>query len=221
MRSPLQSLGLALAAAALAAMLLSGCTGEPERPRRQQQLKLLPDQAPPPPPPPKQDEKPPPKPEDKPQAEVPKPADAPPQPQALKSDEAAGTGPGSGVTAGAVTQDYSNQKLGEGNVIGGGGTDNGAQRLAATAFGNATSRALNEFLLRDKGVKLRDYQVRVELYLSASGSLQRAELVDSTGDAQIDEALRTALSRFPGTGIAPPARLPQPLRVLVSNRLMG
>lgn len=210
------------ATALLAAALgLVACSEQAPPPRKQQKIALLPSTPPPPPPPPKPEDKPPPKPEDKPQPQdAPKPVETP-QPAALKSDEAAGNGPGNGLTAGAVTQDYSDQKIGQGNSIGGAPADGGANRLAATAFGNATSRALNEFLVRDKDIKLREYQVRVQLWLTPSGTLQRAELVDSTGDAQTDAALRTALSRFPGTGTAPPAQLPQPMRVLVSNRMMG
>jgi protein TonB len=210
------------------ALLLAGCSDQPERPRKQQTVKLLPDTPPPPPPPPKPEEKPPPKAEDKPQPQAaPKPVDTP-QPQVLKSDEAAGQGPGSGIEAGRVTQDYVDQKQGTGateRTVGTVGSaapvESGASRMAANAYGNAASRALNDFLARDKAVKLRDYQVRVQLWLTATGSLQRAELVDSTGDPQTDEALRSALNRFPGTGNPPPARMPQPMRVLVSNRLIG
>jgi protein TonB len=211
-----------LAVAMLLALTLIGCDSKPDKPRKQQTVKLLPDTPPPPPPPPKPEDKPqPPKPEDKPQPQdAPKPAEAP-QPQALKTDEAPGSGPGGGLSSGAVTQDYTDQKVGQGTTIGGGGGDSGSNRLAMTAYGNAATRALNEYLVRDKAVKLRDYKVRVDLWLTASGSLQRAELLDSTGDPDTDKALRGALDRFPGTSNAPPPRLPQPLRVQVSNRLMG
>ncbi len=206
------------------AWMATGCSERPDKPRKPQMIKLLPDTPPPPPPPPKPQDKPPPKPEAKPQPQdAPKPVQAP-LPQALKTDEAAGAGPGSGLAAGPVTQDYSNQKIGQATVIGGSGTsigDAGASRLAANTFGNAASRELNEYLTRDKDVKLRDYKVRVWLWLTPSGSLQRAELVDSTGDPQTDEALRTSLNRFPGTRNPPPPKLPQPMRVLVSNRLLG
>jgi protein TonB len=210
------------------ALLLAGCSDQPERPRKQQTVKLLPDTPPPPPPPPKPEEKPPPKAEDKPQPQAaPKPVDTP-QPQVLKSDEDPSQGQGDGRTAGPVKEDYVDQKQGTGvkgetvgTVRSAAPVESGASRMAANAYGNAASRALNDFLARDKAVKLRDYQVRVQLWLTATGSLQRAELVDSTGDPQTDEALRSALNRFPGTGNPPPARMPQPMRVLVSNRLIG
>lgn len=210
------------AAVATAAALLSACSDQAEPKRKQQVVKLqLPDAPPPPPPPPKEVEKLQPKPDDKPPPpDAPKPVEAP-QPQALKSDEAAGDGPGNGLTSGAVSTDYSDQKIGQGTSIGGATPDTTVNKFAANAFANATTRALNEFLVRDKEVKRLDYKVRIEVWLTPAGGLQRAELVGSTGDEQTDQALRTALNRFPGTGSPPPASMPQPLRVMVSNRLMG
>lgn len=203
------------------ALLLAACSGGEPPPRKQQRIVLLPAAPPPPPPPPKPEERPPPRPLDKPLAQdLPKPAEAP-QPQALKTDEAAGNGPGNGLAAGAVTQDYNGQPTGAGTALGGSGATDGAARLAATVYGNATTRALNEFLVRDKSIKLSDYKVRVALWLGSQGRLRRVELLDSTGDPQTDASLREALNRFPGTQTPPPPGLPQPMRVLVSNRLMG
>lgn len=215
------ALALLLAAGAL---LLTGCDKAPEKPRKTAHVKLLPDTPPPPPPPPKpEDRPPPPKADAKPTPQdVPKPVDAPPQAAALKSDEAAGNGPGNGLTAGAVEKDYAGEKIGTAPTVGGnGGGESAANRLAYTAYANATTKALNEFLARDKAIKQRDYRVHVALWLSASGGLQRVELTDSSGDADTDEALRAALARFPGSTNTPPPRLPQPLRLRVSNRMMG
>ncbi len=200
---------------------LAACSDEPQRPRKQQMVKLLPDTPPPPPPPPKAENRPPPKPDDKPQPqEAPKPVDAPAA-AALKSDEAAGDGPGSGLTAGAVTRDYVDQKLGQGTSIGGAPAENPAARLAAQTYANTATRALHEFLARDRDVKQRDYQVRVDLWLTPTGALQRAELVGSSGDADTDRALRAALDRFPGAASPLPARMALPMRLLVTNRMMG
>lgn len=222
-RTPMRHKTLTSLAALALLAALSGCDQAPERPRKTASVKLLPDTPPPPPPPPRPEDKPlPPKPDDKPAPQdVPKPADTP-EPAALKSDEVAGNGPGNGLTAGAVTQDYAGEKLGTGATVGGtGGAEPVTNRLAYNAYANATTKALNEFLVRDKAIKLRDYQVQVSVWLSASGSVQRVELADSTGDTETDEALRAALTRFPGNANPPPPRMPQPVRVRVSNRLMG
>ncbi len=209
------------------AVLATGCGKEAPQPKRTQTVKLLPDTPPPPPPAPKPEDKPPPpKPTDKPPpaSAQPKP-EQPPQQQALRSDEAAGTGPGNGLVAGNVSQDYTDQKVGAASAptIGGGAPapDSGVNRMVLMAYANATTRSLNEFLARERELKRQDYQIRVDLWLTPAGATQRAELVGSTGDATVDRVLREALQRFPGAASALPERLPQPIRLMVSNRMMG
>ena len=206
-------------AACVLALLVAACSDGPSKPKQAQTVKLLPDT--PPPPPPKQEEKrPEPKREDKPQPQAPQPKpQETPQAQALKTDEAPGQGAGSGLTSGAVTQDYTGGPTGAGTQVG--SNEVGGNRLAANAYANAATRAINDFLNRDKDLKQVDYRLQVHVWLQADGRLERAELVGSTGNTDVDAALRRALERFPGTRSPLPERLPQPLRLQVSNRLMG
>lgn len=201
------------------ALLAGGCNDAPNKARKQQTVKLLPDTPPPPPPPPKPEDKPPPpKPEDKPQPQdVPKPAETP-QAQALKTDEAAGDGPGSGLSSGAVSKDYQGGPTGGAQI---GGTQISGNRLAATTYASAATRALNDFLQREKELRRAEYRLQVHLWLQPDGRVQRVELVGSTGDPALDDHLRDALRRFPGTGQPPPDRMPQPMRLQASNRWMG
>jgi protein TonB len=210
---------LLLAAVLLSAMLLSGCDKPRPPAKAAQNVKLLPD-TPPPPPPPKQEEKRvEPRKEDRPQPQMAQPRPAPaPEPQALKSDEAPGAGAGNGLAAGAVTQDYQGGPTGSGN---GGSGNSAAERLAANSYAQAATRALNDYLLREKNLRLADYRLQINVWLQADGRMQRAELVGSSGDAQLDAALREALQRFPGLAMPLPERMPQPMRLRVSNRMMG
>jgi periplasmic protein TonB len=203
------------------ALLLAACKDAPSRPKQAQSVKLLPDTPPPPPPPKPEEKRPEPKREDKPQQQTPQPKPQPtPQQQALKSDEAPGQGAGSGLTSGAVTQDYSaGATSGTGAQVG--STEVGSNRLAANVYANAATRAINDYLNRDKELKQLDYRLQVYVWLQADGRLERAELVGSTGNTEVDAALRRALERFPGTRSPLPDRLPQPLRLQVSNRMMG
>lgn len=209
----------AWAAAVLAGCLvLAGCSDDRPAGRKQQVVKLLPDTPPPPPPPPKpQDKPPPPKPDDKPAPPAPKTPE-PQQAQMLKSDEAPGSGPGGGLVAGEVKQEYSGQPVGTG---GGGGPALGANRLAAASYASTANRELSDFLQGDKTLRRHGYRLQVHLWLDERGRISRAELMGSSGDASVDAALREALQRFPGTRSEPPAGLPQPLRVQLSNRMIG
>lgn len=211
-------LGAVLPAVVLALTGLTACGDEPQAPKRMQTVKLLPDTPPPPPPPPKPEDRPPPKPEKQEQAPQPKP-DAPVPQQALREEGPAGAGPGSGLQAGNVSQDYTDQK--PTTQAAAPGIDAGAQRIAAAAFATAATRALNAHLASERPLKRLEYQVRVDVWFSRSGTLERAELVGSTGDTQTDRALREALQRFPGASSAVPENLPQPIRLQVTNRMMG
>lgn len=204
-----------LSAAFLLAAGLSGCDDAPSKPKKATVVKILPD-TPPPPPPKPEEKKPEPEKIDKPQQQLnqPKQVEAP-QPQALKSDEAAGDGPGNGMQSGAVNSDYA------GGQIGQGAGEALASRFAFNSYANSLTRALNDFLARDKDLKRRGYNVKVHVWLQSDGRLERADLVGSTGDEQADAALRAALARFPGSATPIPDKLPQPMRLLVTNRILG
>lgn len=206
---------LALAGLGWAIFLQMGQSGT--GPKRQTvKIAVLPDTPPPPPPPPKEEKKPEPKPEDKPQPrEQPKPVEAPPQPQQLKMEGAAGDGP-SPFGAGTVTTDYTKGAIG----TGGGGTL--ADRMSAINYGNAAKRELNAFLNREEGLRrLGDYQVPIALWLRADGSLERFELQRSSGRDDVDQLLRKTLSRFQGFRAPPPANMAWPMRLQLTNRLTG
>lgn len=203
------------AALALSTMLLAACD-QPKEPRRQTvKIAVLPDTPPPPPPPPKEEKKPEPEKQDiKPQPQEQKIQDTPPEPQQLKMDGPAGDGP-SAFAAGQVTSDYKGGEIGTGS---GGGA---VQRLTYMSYANAATRSINDFLNRDPTLRRADYQIPINVWVSDDGRLARAELAGSTGHPETDEALRTALKRFPGLRNPPPDRLPQPIRLQLTNRMMG
>lgn len=206
--------------AALAAGLLLGgwlvlrmMDGRGEGPRRQTvKIAVLPD-TPPPPPPPKEEKKPEPdKPELKPQPqEQPKPQEAPPEPQQLKMDGPAGDGP-SAFAAGSVTSEYKGGEVGTG--VGGG------NRMQFAFFASQLQRHIQNHLAREQSIKLGDYRVPVQVWLSASGAIERIELMASSGSAETDEALRKAFSQMPPVRDMP-AQLPQPIRLRITNRMTG
>lgn len=200
-----------------AALVLVACEQQAPRAKNAQVVKLLPDTPPPPPPPKPEERRPEPQKEDKAQP-TPEPQPAP-QPDAptLKSDEAPGQGPGSGIAAGAVTQDYAGGALGAGS----GAPAAGPNRLVAQSYAQATTRALNDFLSGEKALRQADYRLTVNVWLKPDGRLQRAQLAGSTGSTNLDATLQEALLRFPGAPSPMPDGMPQPIRLRISNHMIG
>lgn len=186
-------------------------------PKRQTvKIAVLPDTPPPPPPPPKEEKRPEPKPEEnKPQPQEQKVVEAPPEPQQLKMEGAAGDGP-SAFAAGGVSSEY------KGGAIGSGAGGSLGDRMASLNYGNAAKRDLNAYLNREESLRRAgDYKVPIALWLGADGSVERFEVQGSTGDRQTDEQLKQALARFKGFRTPPPSNMVWPMRLQLTNRMSG
>lgn len=181
--------------------------------RQTVKIAVLPD-TPPPPPPPKPDKPPEPeKQELKPQVqpEQPKPQEAPPAPAQLKMDGPAGDGP-SAFAAGQVSSEYKGGDIGTGT--------GGVNKLQFAFFTGQLQKHIQLQLAKNTAVKLGDYRVNVQVWLTPTGDFQRVELLSSTGDASTDEALQNALNHMAAMRDVP-ANLPQPVRLRITNRMTG
>ncbi len=209
--------GLVVLIAALIAglvYLVQGLGGDAKRPGRQvTKITILPDTPPPPPPPPPKEQ---PKPEPvktqtkEIKVDQPKPADQPkPEPdQQIKMEGEAGDGP-SPFAAGTVTQEYAGGEVGAGNG------------LQFTFYTRLLQERIQRTLQQDQMLKGIDFRVVVRVWLDDRGGLLRSELVGASGDAEIDRALRTAMSEIPSVGEPPPANMPQPVTLRITNRVTG
>lgn len=183
-------------------------------PKRQTvKIAVLPD-TPPPPTPPKQEKPPEPEKQDlkpQPQQEQIKPQEAQPAPAQLKMDGPAGDGP-SAFAAGAVSSEYKGGEIGTGT--------GGVNKLQFAFFTSQLQKHIQLQLAKNSAIKLNDYRVNVQVWLTPSGDFQRVELLSSTGDAQMDEALQGALNHMAAMRDVP-ANLPQPIRLRITNRMTG
>ena len=207
---------LALALIGLGGFIHSQMGSGGAGPKRQTvKIAVLPD-TPPPPPPPKEEKRPEPKPEEnKPQPQEQKVVEAPPEPQQLKMEGAAGDGP-SAFAAGGVSSEY------KGGAIGTGAGGSLGDRMASLNYGNAAKRDLHAFLNREESLrKAGDYKVPIALWLRADGSVDRFELQGSAGNTQTDEQLKQALNRFKGFRTPPPPNMVWPMRLQLTNRMAG
>lgn len=187
-------------------------SGKPSKPMKLQQITLMRPPPPPKPPEEKPEEKPP-EPEvkdevkiDQPQ-ETPEPqADAPPPGPDLGVDaEGSGSGDGFGLVG----------KKGAGDLIGGGGNP---WAWYDALVNEAVNSAFQAALGREKALKNKSYKVIVKVWLDSSGKVNRAQLVDSTGDTRTDEVLKEALNGMRALRDGPPADMPQPMKIRVTSR---
>jgi protein TonB len=175
--------------------------GKSDRPRKPPTVTLMPDKPPPPPPPPKEEKKPeaPKEQRNETRAEQPKEQA---QNEPLKMEGAAGDGPGA-FAAGSVGKDYV------------GGSIGGAQQ---SVYASRLQRHLQEELNRNRKLRESDYRVTLRVWLRKDGSVEKAELAQSTGNPSLDQVLRETLLQVSAMREAPPDNMPQPIRIRVTAR---
>jgi len=205
------ALGLGLVVAVVLLGLLVkelASPGDVKKKRAVQEISLL---KPPPPPPPPKDPPPPPKVDVPEKIDVPKPdqapdkpADAPPPGPDLAVDAAGGAG---GDSFGLLA------KKGGSDLIGGGG---GGSRFAW--YGALVKDRIQEAVAKEKKLRDADFRVLANVWVNATGGVTRVELVDSTGNAELDSALKAALRNMPPIREGAPGDMPQPIKLRITAR---
>lgn len=169
---------------------------------------------PPPPPPPKPEEKPP-EPEIAKQEikiDDPTPKDAPPEAKADEPAPSQNLGVDAEGTAGTDGFGLVGNKGGASLV----GSKNSGSKYGH--FNYQVQQQIQDLLARDKNLEHANYRVQVRLWLATDGLIQKAELIGTTGNEQVDKALRLALAELRRLKEAPPADMPQPLGLRISSR---
>ena len=177
-------------------------------------VKLLPDTPPPPPPPPPKE---PPKEQPKEVKEVkevpqPKPEQTPPA-EVLKMEGAAGDGP-SPFAAGAVNSEYKGGDVG--TKIGG-----GPSKYQFAYYTGMIKTQIEQALAKDKALAIGSYKLVVKVWVAGNGHIERFEIAGSSGDPVIDGLIKKAVSEMPPFSEAPPADMPQPVKLKVTARSVG
>jgi protein TonB len=184
---------------------------------RAQQISVLRQQ--PPPPPPKPQEKPPEPEMKKEEVKLPEPDpepqqadDQPPPGEQLGVDSAGGAGTdGFGLVGKPGGRDITTIP----EQTGGGG------RAKYAYFTNMVQNHLQEELLRRDKLRQTDYRTVVKIWFTPQGTVDRVELVDGTGNDEIDRTLRSALLEVRPLRQPPPNDMPQPLKLRLSSRIAG
>jgi TonB family protein len=161
---------------------------------------------PPPPPPPEEQPPPPEQPEeevDVPEPEPePAPTDAPPAGEQLGLDAEGGAGSdGFGLAA----------RPGGRELLGTGGS-------TLTWYSGLVQNAVLGELQGERDARGGSYSVRVQLWVRADGSVERARLVQSSGNPERDRAIERALARVARIAQPPPREMPQPINLRIVSR---
>ncbi len=92
---------------------------------------------------------------------------------------------------------------------------------AGGPFAWYTSRiqdSIKKVLSANKKARTANYDVQIKLWLKQDGSVERFELTDSTGNADLDQSIKLALSKVEPLGSELPADLKQPVRLRIVSR---
>ena len=198
----------------LGALAVSMLGGKSEAPKKPPKIALLTPPPPPPPPPPPKFEKKPDPPKEQKEVKVDQPVqkqESPPPSPDLKMDGPAGDGP-SAFAAGKVTNEDLSKYTGQ---PGGTGTERPGMFNPFTNYANLLKGEVQRHLNKNANLRRRRYAIEARVWVTASGGLQRIELIDSTGDVDIDDAVKQTLTGLPSFTQSPPANMPQPIRLRI------
>ncbi|MDY7574729.1 hypothetical protein [Actimicrobium sp. CCI2.3] len=181
---------------------------------------LLPAQPPPPPPPPPKFEKKPEPPKEQKEIKMNQPVEKKSEPQQspeLKMDGPAGDGPSAFASGTITSEDLSKVGTGKTAVAEKTGMFNPFNNYGSLLKGEL-QRYLGKSLAKNDTLRRRQFAFEVHVWVDASGALKRYELVTGSKEADADEVVRSALLAMPNFSQAPPAGMPQPIRLRVTTR---
>jgi protein TonB len=184
-------------------ILIKNFLENPDKPntRRVQQISIIKPAEPPPPPPP--EEKPPEVKEEVKLDEPPPPQqDAPPPSANLGLDA---DGKGNGDAFGLV-----GNKGGRELTIGGNGSRFGG-------YLGGLQKNIRDELSRNEKLRKGEYKALVALWIAKNGSVEKFELLSSSGEPEVDVAMKKVLSLIKQFE-EPPADMPQPIKLRISSR---
>ena len=198
---------------ALGVYFLQGMFEKPLQAKKQiQQITMI--QPPPPPPPPPPEQKPPePEPEKMPEPEPEKePEPAPEEAQEPPSEQ---LGVDANGAAGGDDFGLVGKKGGQSLLSGTGGS-------AILWYGGQVKKSLDDQLqnLLEGIAREHSYNVQLNIWISQNGQIERSELANSSGNVEVDNAIKQMLPKLRlALDKAPPENMPQPLKIRVTSRL--
>jgi protein TonB len=85
-------------------------------------------------------------------------------------------------------------------------------------YGTVIEDGLRAALAEREDLRRRNYSIVVRIWIDVRGAISRAELTQSTGSTEVDEALEHALATVGVLAEPPPEGMPQPVRIRITTR---
>lgn len=86
-------------------------------------------------------------------------------------------------------------------------------------YASELQQMIEDSMLDNEHIRRKAYSIVVQIWVSENGEIERAKLSQSTGDREIDTSLVEMITGMPMMAQAPPAQMPQPIRLRISSRL--
>jgi protein TonB len=87
-----------------------------------------------------------------------------------------------------------------------------------TFFASSLRQHIQDELEQVTDLRTSNYTAEIAIWITGDGSIPRAEVRRSSGDANVDRLLREALISLRAMTIEPPRDMPQPVRLRISSR---
>ncbi len=94
----------------------------------------------------------------------------------------------------------------------------GGGRVGNATYSQYLGYALQKILRDDERTRMLVYRMRINLWLSDSGDISRVELINSSGDTDVDQAVVAALREVRRLDERPPPSLDMPVRIALNSR---
>jgi len=104
---------------------------------------------------------------------------------------------------------------------GGGGMGGSGAGVGNASYGQYLSYAFQKALREDQSIRHLSYRVEVNLWLDRSGRVTRVQLLESSGDDDVDDKVIAALRDIKPMDQEPPRTLTLPVRMSLQGRRPG
>ena len=85
-------------------------------------------------------------------------------------------------------------------------------------YANTIKTEILEILYEDEKLRSKSYRIRCDIWLGKTGEVTRIQILNSTGDMEIDTRIKDKLNSLRRISDAPPADMNMPIKLAIESR---